>query len=151
MILISLLRWGVLSVLLPCAVGGLLLFAIFVFMVLSPFLIGQSAGASCLFDKHPHLNQSLCKARLCQKKYYPVAQRSGWRFFLSKPVGLGLDVKGIVEKFAAKKMGGIIDQGFQTPKKTYKVAGSMGGGTERLMPDAVKRPNGGMRRLELLS
>jgi len=108
------------------------------------FLICQSAGASCLFDKHPHLNQSRCKARLCQKKYCPVAQRSEWRFFLSKPVGLGLDVKGIVEKFATKKMGGIIDQGLETLIRKYEVAGSMGGGgTKLLMPYAVKLPNAG--------
>ncbi len=41
-------------------------------------------------------------------------------------------------------MGGIIDQGLQTLMKTYKVAGSMGGGgTEPLMQNAVKLPNGG--------
>ncbi len=32
------------------------------------FFIIQSAGASCLFDKHHHLNQSLCRARLFEKK-----------------------------------------------------------------------------------
>jgi hypothetical protein len=52
-------------------------------------LKSQSAGASSLFVKHPHLNQFLWWARLCEKKY--ALKRSGrGRFFFSKPAGLGL-------------------------------------------------------------
>ncbi|SDH53706.1 hypothetical protein SAMN05192573_110147 [Mucilaginibacter gossypii] len=74
------------------------------------FQSSRSAYASLAFCKHPHLNTAGCRTRLCGKKYYPGAQRRGWRFFSSKPAGPGLGRQHDVQKFACEKArGGNLD------------------------------------------
>jgi len=63
----------------------------------------QSAGASCLFDSHPHLNTIHFSRQDFAEKKTSRAKRSREDFFPANPKGTGLGGKWIVQKFVLKK------------------------------------------------